>query len=77
MAPSNASTKLVWLPFDFVDADEILVMANDVVTPSNLSVAPVEQEELKEAPFDVNVSQRPRKEEPSRRVVRTRVDRLA
>jgi hypothetical protein len=30
----------------FVDACEILVMVNDVVTPSNLSVAPVEQEKL-------------------------------
>ncbi len=28
-------------------------------------------------PFDVNVSQRPCEEEPSRRVVRTRIDRSA
>jgi hypothetical protein len=52
-------------------------MANDVATPSNLPVAPVEQEELEEAPLDVIVSQRPREEEPPRRVVRTRVDRSA
>jgi hypothetical protein len=30
----------------FVDVGEILVMADDVVTPSNPPVAPVEQEEL-------------------------------
>jgi hypothetical protein len=54
----------------FVDAGEILVMADDVTMPSNLSVAPVEQEEFKKMPLDVNVSQRPREEEPSRRVVR-------
>jgi hypothetical protein len=46
------------------------------VTPSNPSVAPVQQEELEEALLDMNVSQRPREEEPPRRVVRTRVDRL-
>ncbi len=40
----------------FVDACEILVMADDVATPSNSPVAPVEQEELKEVPLDVNVS---------------------
>ncbi len=38
-------------------------------------VASVEQEELEEAPLDVNVSQRPREEDSSKRVVRTRVDR--
>ncbi len=52
-------------------------MANDVATPSNLPSSLVEKEELEEAPFDVNVSQWSREEEPSRRVVRTRVDRLA
>jgi hypothetical protein len=59
----------------FLDAGEILVMADDVATPSNPPVAPVEHEELEEAPLDVNVSQRPHEEEPSRQVVRTRVDR--
>jgi hypothetical protein len=53
-------------------------MADDVATPSNVPVAPVDKEELEEVPFDevaleVNVSQRSRKEEPSKRVVRTRV----
>jgi len=50
-------------------------MADDVATPLNPLVALVEQEELEEAPFDVNVFQRPRKEESSRRVVRTQVSR--
>ncbi len=51
-------------------------MADDVATPSNPLVAPVDKEELEEAPFEkvaleVNVSQWSREEEPSRRVVRT------
>jgi hypothetical protein len=55
-------------------------MADDVVTPSNAPVAPVDKEELEEVPLDevaleVNVSQRSREEEPSKRVVRTRVVR--
>jgi hypothetical protein len=70
---------LIWFgyPSIFVDASEILVMADDVAMPSNPAVAPVEHEELEEVSLDVNVSQRPREEEPSRRVVRTRVDRSA
>jgi hypothetical protein len=52
-------------------------MADDVATPLNPLVAPAEQEELEEAPLNVNFFQRPREEEPSRRVVRTRVDRSA
>jgi len=52
-----------------------LVMADDDATPSNPPVTPVQQEELEEASLDLNVSQRPNKEEPPRRVVRTRVDR--
>ncbi len=56
-------------------------MANDVVTLSNPPVAPVDRDKLEEATLDgtpldkvtleVNVSQRSREEEPSRRVVRT------
>jgi hypothetical protein len=61
----------------FVDAGENLVMADGVATPSNPLVAPVEQEKLEEVPLEVNVSQWSREEEPSRRVVRTRVDRSA
>jgi hypothetical protein len=41
----------------FVDAGENLVMANDVITPSNLPISLVKKEELEEALFDVNVSQ--------------------
>jgi hypothetical protein len=52
-------------------------MADDVATPSNLPVAPVEEEELEEAPLNVIVSQQPCKEESFRRVVRTRIDRSA
>jgi len=48
-----------------------LVMPDGDATPSNPPVAPVQQEELEEAPFDLNVFQRPREEEPRRRVVRT------
>jgi hypothetical protein len=61
----------------FVDADENLVMADDVVTPSNPPVSLVEKEELKKAPLDVNVSQWSCEEELSRKVVHTRVDRSA
>jgi hypothetical protein len=50
---------------------------NDVATPSNPPVSLVEKEKLEEAPLDMNVSQRSREEELSRRVVRTRVDHLA
>ncbi len=52
-------------------------MADDVATPSNPLVAPVEQEELEEAPLDVIISQRSREEEPPMQVVHTWVDRLA
>ncbi len=52
-------------------------MADDVATPSNPPVAPVEQEELGEAPLDVIVFQRSCEEEPPRRVVRNQVDCLA
>jgi hypothetical protein len=70
---------LIWFshPLIFVDTCEILIMADDVATPSNPLAAPVKQEELKEVPLDVNVFQRPCKEEPSKRVVCTQVDRSA
>jgi hypothetical protein len=55
----------------FVDAGENLVMTDDVTTPSNPPVAPIEEEKLKEAPLNVNVSQWSCEEEPSRRVVPT------
>jgi hypothetical protein len=49
-------------------------MANDIVMPSDSFVAPVEKEELEEALLDVNVFQRSHEEEPSRRMVRIRVN---
>ncbi len=60
----------------FVDVGENLVMADDVATPLNLPVTPIKEEELEEAPLDVNVSQRLCEKKPSRRVVHTQVDRL-
>jgi hypothetical protein len=70
---------LIWFDYlsVFVNAGEILVMVNDVTTPSNPQVTLVEQEEFEEASLDVNVSQRPREEEPSKQVVRTQIDRSA
>ncbi len=83
----NASTTLFLLPSVFVDAGDNLIMADDVATPSNPPVATVDKEELEEATLDgtpldevaleVNVSQRSREEEPSKRAVCTQVDRLA
>ncbi len=61
----------------FVDAGENLVMVDVVAMPSNPLVSLVKKEELEEASFDVNVSQRLREKKPSRRVVHTRVDRSA
>jgi len=62
---------------DFVDADGNLVMADDVLTLLDLPIAPIEKEKLEEVLLAVNVSQWSREEEPSRRMVCTRVDRLA
>ncbi len=61
----------------FVDAGEDLVMVNDVVTPSNPPVAPIEEEEFEETLFDVNVSQQPCDKEPFEKMVRTQVDHSA
>jgi hypothetical protein len=52
-------------------------MVDDAATPSNPSIAPIEEEELEEALLDVNVSQRSCEEKPFRRVVCIQVDRLA
>jgi hypothetical protein len=62
-------------PSIFVDAGENLVMADDVTTSSNPSVALVEKEEFEEALLDVNVSQWSHEKKSSKRVVRTQVDR--
>lgn len=53
----NVSTKLLRLPFWFVNACEDSIMADDVMTPLNLSIVLVEDEKFKETSFDVNVSQ--------------------
>jgi hypothetical protein len=60
-----------------VNVGENLVMANDVVTPSNPPVSLVKKEEFEETPLDVNVFQRSRKEESSRKVVHIQVNRSA
>jgi hypothetical protein len=41
----------------FVDAGEDSIMEDDVVTPLNIPVAPVEKEKFEEVTIDVNVSQ--------------------
>jgi hypothetical protein len=71
----------------FVDASDNLVMVDDVTTPSNPLVATVDKEKLEEITLDgtpldevvleVNVFQRSHEEEPSRRMVRTQVNRSA
>jgi hypothetical protein len=78
---------LFLLPSVFVDAGDNIIMADDVTTLLNPPVAIVDKEKLEEATFDgtpldkvaleVNVFQRSCEEEPSRRMVRTRVDRSA
>jgi hypothetical protein len=62
---------------DFVDVGENLAMVDDVATPSDSPVAPVEKEELEEVLLDMNVYQQLREEEPSRRMMRTRIDHSA
>ncbi len=62
-------------------------MVDDVTTPSNPLVATVDKEKLEEITLDgtpldevvleVNVFQRSHEEEPSRRMVRTQVNRSA
>jgi hypothetical protein len=61
----------------FVDAGENLIMVDDVAMPSNPPISLLENEELEETLFNVNVSQQSHGEESSRRMVRTRIDRSA
>ncbi len=49
-------------------------MANDVVTPANPLVAPVEKKEFEEMSFDVNVSQRSCDKEPFEKVMCTEIN---
>jgi hypothetical protein len=58
-------------PSIFLNVREILVMANDVVTPLNPLIALVEQKDIEEISFDMNVSQRPHEVKSSKRVVHT------
>jgi hypothetical protein len=60
----------------FVNANEDSIMVDDVVMP-NPPVAPIEEEKLEEASFDMNVSQRSQEKELSKRMVRIQVDYLA
>jgi hypothetical protein len=62
---------------NFVDVGKNLIMADDVATPLDSLVTPIEKEKLEEVSLDVNVSQQSREEELSRRMVRTRVDHSA
>ncbi len=52
-------------------------MANDVATPSNPPISPIEKEEFEKTPLDMNVSQWLHEKKSSRRVVHTRVDHSA
>jgi hypothetical protein len=61
----------------FVDAGDDLIMAVDVVTPSNPLVTPIQEGEFKKPPLDVNVSQWSCDKKPFKRMVRTQVDCLA
>ncbi len=74
--PFECKCQIVSTTLRFVDAGENVIMADDVATPLNPLVALVKQEELEETPFDVNVSQWPCEEKPSRKVVCTQVDCL-
>jgi hypothetical protein len=73
-SPSKASPKFIVSVFFlfFGDIGRNPIMADDATMSSNLLIMP-KQNELEEAPFDLNVSQRPCEEEPIRRVVRTKV----
>jgi hypothetical protein len=64
-------------PSIFVDACESLVMVDDVITLSNLLVAPVEKEEFEKTPLDVNVFQRSREKKPFKKVMRIQINHLA
>jgi hypothetical protein len=60
-----------------VDVGEDLVMVDDVVTPLNPLITPIEEEKLEELMFDVNVFQWSHDKKPFKRVVRTRVNHSA
>ncbi len=51
-------------------------MVDDVVSPSNLQVMPVEKEELEKASLDTNVSKQSRNEDLFRKEVHIRINQL-
>ncbi len=53
----NASTTLFVLPSWFLLMQVQLLMVDDDATPLNPPIAPVQQEELEEAPLNLNVFQ--------------------
>jgi hypothetical protein len=56
LTPFECKYKIVpATPLVFVDAGENLIMANDFAMPSNPPIILVEEEELGEALFNVNV----------------------
>jgi len=57
LTPSKCKYQIIpTTPLVFVDVSEDSVMADDVVTPSNLQITPTEEEELEETLLNVNVS---------------------
>jgi hypothetical protein len=61
----------------FIDACEDSIMADDVVMPSNPLIVSVEEEELHETSFDVNVSQRSCEKKSLKIMVSIQIDRSA
>jgi hypothetical protein len=53
----------------FIDVSGGLIMVNDATTSSNPLLVPIQNEEFKETPFNVNVSQQPCEEKPIGKVV--------
>jgi hypothetical protein len=75
LTPSERKYHIISAAFlVFVNASEDLVMANDVVTPSNPLIMPIEEEELEKTSFDMNVSQQSRNKNSFRKVVHIRVN---
>jgi hypothetical protein len=61
----------------FIVVGENVIMVDDVDTPLNPPVVPVEKEELEKTSVNMNVSQWSHKEKLSRRVMHIQVDRSA
>ncbi len=61
----------------FVDVGEDLIMADDVVTPSNPSIAPIKEEAFEETLLDMNASLGSRDKESFQEVVCIQIDHSA